>query len=286
MGNHKPATSSSTPPAVEVNVRLNVVIRLIFIVCVFFELLFVYLDATVNHSYWTEIGPIRRLFNITREDGLASLFGVFITLFTALTLWVLFTVEIQLKSSKWTRRGWLLMALFFSYMAIDDGSEVHERMGSAFKEIQARASSQGESTTWAASVHAAFPSYPWQLVYAPIFGTLGVFMLIFLWRRLQTRRRRFALIAALGLMAMAVGFDFIEGLDPDHPWNAYTILSEKYDMNVYTALKFRELAYDTLRHFSKSIEEFMEMLAMTVLLTTFLGHLGARTSRINVAFTS
>ena len=37
------------------------------------------------------------------------------------------------------RLGWLVMALFFSYIALDDGAALHERLGSTFRVLQQRA---------------------------------------------------------------------------------------------------------------------------------------------------
>jgi len=278
----------ASPPSTPVNALFTIriprhrVIRIILAVCILLEILFVWLDYAINHSYWTELGPIRRLFNITREDGIASWFGVTQTFLAALTLWAIYIVESCRNSKRGIRYGWLILALFFTYMAVDDGAEIHERVGSAFKAIQEQATVDKTDTTLYARLYNNFPSYPWQLIYAPIFGSLGLFMLIFLFRHLETARQRAALILAVGLMSLAVGLDFIEGLEPDHPWNMYTSLTEKYEMDYYTVTQFRELAYDTLRHFSKSIEEFMEMLSMTILWVTFLGHLGTRAPRFEV----
>ena len=46
----------------------------IFLFCLVVELLLVGLDAFINYGRFIDIGPIRRLFNITREDGLATWF--------------------------------------------------------------------------------------------------------------------------------------------------------------------------------------------------------------------
>jgi hypothetical protein len=269
-------------PAAVINLRLRRFIRAVVVICVLIELLLVYLDHTVNYSYGTEIGSIRRLFNITREDGLPSWFGVTITTLAALTLWLIYVVENYLGSGKWIRRGWLVLALFFSYMAMDDGSDMHERIGTAFKEIHARETEQAGPPSFLSRAQQVFPSYSWQVIYAPVFASLGAFTFFFLWCNYKSRVYRIALILAFSLLGMALILDFIEGLEPEHHLNLYTYLTTKYKMNVYTITHFREMAYETCRHYSKSLEEFMEMLAMTVLWSTFMGHLGRRTPSITL----
>ena len=70
-----------------------------------------------------------------------------------------------------------------------------------------------------------------------------------------------------------MSLDFIEGLDADHRWNLYTIVSEHYALEPWTEERFDETAFDTLRHFSKSIEEAGEMVAISILWFLFLCHL-------------
>ena len=48
----------------------------IFVACVVSEIALFLLDWHVNYGRLLDYGPIRRLLNTTREDGLASWFGV------------------------------------------------------------------------------------------------------------------------------------------------------------------------------------------------------------------
>ena len=65
----------------------------IFVFCLVIELSLVVLDAVVNYGELTELGPLKRLFNITREDGLATWFMVTQTFVAALVLWLIFLVH-------------------------------------------------------------------------------------------------------------------------------------------------------------------------------------------------
>ena len=240
---------------------------LVLLVCLLANLAFFLLDCLVNYRGWIDISSIRRLFNTTREDGMASWFAVTQTVMVALTLWLIFVTVRQQPGSRWRHAGWLVLALFFTYMAIDDGSSLHERLGSALETIQ----ESGPEESWGAALLEVFPSYAWQVCLLPFFGALGLFTLVFLWRELSETPSRVLVAAAIGCLVLAVGLDFLEGLDPDHPWNVSARLSERFGLEGLTTRGYRT-PYEVLRHFSKSFEESLEMLAMTVLWIVFLRH--------------
>ncbi len=50
---------------------------------------------------------------------------------------------------------------------------IHERLGTAVETL-------GEDSR----LLEAFPSFAWQILFVPLFGALGLFMLWFLWREL------------------------------------------------------------------------------------------------------
>ena len=106
------------------------------------------------------------------------------------------------------------------------------------------------------------------------FSLRSVFSLLgFLWLELGTSGSRAILVGAISLLALAVGLDFIEGLDADHPWNAYTWAADHFDIEPWTRSRFGRSAFETLRHFSKSVEETMEMAAHSFLWFLVLRHL-------------
>ena len=77
----------------------------------------------------------------------------------------------------------------------------------------------------------------------------------------------------------ALGLDFIEGLEEDHPWNLHTLLTKRYALDEWALDRFDEDAYDAIRHFSKSLEEAIEMLAMSILMVPLHEASGGRTGR-------
>ena len=66
--------------------------------------------------------------------------------------------------------------------------------------------------------------------------------------------------------------------------NLYTRISEAVDFGDFTEYRFRKDPYDTLRHFSKSIEEFLEMLANTLLWYVFLRTLTQVAADVRIRF--
>ncbi|HED17990.1 MAG TPA: hypothetical protein ENI74_00605 [Gammaproteobacteria bacterium] len=233
----------------------------IFVFCLVIELSFVLLDAVVNYGELTRLGPIRRLFNITREDGLATWFMVAQTFVAALVLWLIFLVYRSRCYGRGKVIAWGFLAGFFTYMSADDGAKIHERMGSVFSELHSSAGSV-PSGDLPGRLQAIFPSYDWQLVALPLLAGAGLFMLIFLLHELGDRKGRVLLLLAVGFMTIAVGLDFIEGLDDSHAWNIQVGIREAFDLSKYT-----------VRHFAKSLEEFLEMVAISLLLVLFVRHL-------------
>lgn len=247
------------------------VLRGILIVCAMVIAALVYLDFLINYSSAVRSESIQQLFNITREDSLASWFSVAITTLVALTMWALWLLARASGAPKFTRTGWLTLAICFSYLAVDDGSMIHERVGTTAGEIS--------SSGWLNG----FPTYYWQAIFVPVLAIFGAYLLYFMMRTLSTRRQRLAVIAALGCLAVAVILDFFEGMSPDNNWNIYTAIANNFDFAFYAQWAFGKTEYDTLVHFSKSLEESLETLAMSLILVTSLAHLTERYPKITVS---
>jgi hypothetical protein len=228
----------------------------LLIYCIFFELFLVLIDATVNFHHWIDIDAIRRLCNIAREDGLATWFQVSQTLLAGITLWIIRDLCRKAGKPKKTVIGWGVLAGFFIFMSADDGAKIHERIGTAFGTIFA-ADRPETADTFGSRLIEIFPSYNWQLVVLPFFIALGLFMIWFLWREIP--RGRLLLLAAVACFAVAVGLDFMEGLAPFHPANLFTRLQ--------TSFAWSE---DAVSHFAKSLEEFLEMLGISLLWSLFV----------------
>ena len=230
----------------------------VFLFCLIVELLFVGLDAIINYGRFTDIGPIRRLFNITREDGLATWFMVTQTFLAGLFLWLIALVQRSRSASRSNWLSWGFLSGFFIYMSADDAAEIHERLGSTFKELL-ETNQRETSDSLMVQVQGLFPSYEWQLVALPLLAGAGMFMLYFLLTEFRDQKSRVILLFAVSIMVIAILLDFFEGLDQANPWNPHSWIRETFTLNNYT-----------VRHFSKSIEEFLEMVSISLLLMLFI----------------
>jgi len=266
-----------SPVLLEVNARRLVLT--VFAICVGAEILWFALDYVVNYSRLTEIGAIRRMCNNAREDGLGSWFAITQTWMIAMTLWLTVAIARKTGTSAVTA-GWVVLAMFFTYMAIDDGAKIHERLGTTFHVIHR----EGPDGAWGKVLLDFFPSYTWQLVFLPIFGTLGLFTLGFLWFQTPDELSRFMIVTAIGCFVFAVSLDFVEGLDREHPLNLYRIASETFELEGWARDSFRKSAYRSLRHFSKSLEECTEMFGNTLLWCVFIRNLTHRASDLRFVF--
>ncbi len=233
------------------------VLIIVFVACVSAEILFFILDLVINHQRGSEIRAIRRIFNTAREGSLPSWFGVIQTFVIGVIALINVALVSKIDSSTRRQVGWLLLAVAFIYMSADDDAKIHERLGTA-----------SESFDFMSGALRAYPSYAWQIVVGPIFIVLGLFILYFLWNELMKPMERYAVVAALGVLAFAVFLDYLEGLD-----DGYILLLENTDWSKRA-----------VEHFSKSIEEVMEMFGMTILLIVFLRHSMRLGSSVSVEF--
>lgn len=259
-----------TKQSVALTVRPRTLLTNLLLVCVIVVVGLFVGDWVINYAHAIDSPPIRRLFNITREDSLASWVATTITLLVALTMWALWVLSRASKASVVIRRGWLILAAAFTYLAIDDGAMIHERLGSVL--------SGAASIGWLAS----FPSYYWQIIFLPLLFGLAIYLLYFLSRQLTAPRQRLAVIVALACLGIAIILDFFEGLAPSNSLNIYTAVANQFDFASYTQRNFGQSEYDTLVHFSKSIEESLEMLAMSLLWATMLSHILSRYGRVSI----
>lgn len=196
-------------------------------------LLFLF-DVIFSYSGAIPYGGIRGLCNLAKEDSFAAWVSWVVGLFAAFAAW-----GVYLQSRK---RGWAAIALIFAYLAADDGAKIHERVGSAAK------------TLVAGSFLSAYPSYAWQIVFLPIFGAAGIFMLWFLWRDLKSRELKLTLLAAFACYSVAIFFDYMEGIP-----TFYDVLA-----------RVMHVPADAVEHFGRVTEELLELAGTTLFLLVFL----------------
>lgn len=262
---------------IEFEIRRRRAIAWVVGVCVAITLALVALDWAVTYRRATDIGAIRRLFNMAREDSLASWYAVTVTCLAALTGWLIWAAARRV-SQRGRTVGWLVVALFLTWMTVDDGAAVHERLGTAFELTREEGTAGGGSLTRLAE---SFPSYGWQLLLMPQFVLVGVFTLAFLWRTSSGPLVRGLALAALGCLAIAVGIDFMEGLDPEHPANLQAWLARRPWLARLSAPDYKT-PLESVVHFGKVIEEAIEIIGMTLLWAVLLDQLILTASRVRI----
>jgi hypothetical protein len=189
------------------------------------------------------------------------------TLFAGVTVFMIYLASKRSEDPGRTVLSWLIISMFFIFMAADDAAQIHERLGSAFEHYAETGSGLP------GRILEFFPSYAWQLLLLPIFAGLGLFMLIFLWTRMRSTRGRVKLILALSFFGIAVFLDFVEGLEPDHRFNFF-----------YKIIDNSSLSEDFVLHYAKVVEEFLEMLGIALLFSMFFMYLATFVKSIGFSF--
>ena len=236
--------------AITIQVNRHSALKKLLYCCLSAELFIVLADIFLNYFEWIPFRPLRRTFNITREDAIGNWFSSTQTLCVGIVLWTLFALDRNDKK-KW---GWAVLASFFTFMAFDDASKFHERAGSSFKAL-------APSLAWVEALVEQCPSYTWQILVGPFFAVMGLCIVWFIWKELDTPRYRLWLGAALACLVVAVGLDAIEGMD------------------------LPSLSSYPVRHFLKLVEELLEMLGNTLFLLTFSSVLLHHTQEVAIDLT-
>jgi len=243
------------------NIKPDVITRRIFWCLLGFELFIVFLDVFINHYEWCSVGSIRRMINITREDSLSNWFSSIQAVIVGTVIWMTaIAVRKQMQGGFHKRKfySWAGIGTFFIYMGIDDAIKFHERMGTAYHVLLFDDDSSAVNEGVLGSIYDFFPSYTWQMVFGPFFMAIGIFIIWFLWKSLEPRRLWYWFLVGMSLYAVAIGLDFVEGLD-----------SEPYEgiAAFFSTEEYR------IEHLSKTLEEFLEMIGTTIFLIVFLKNL-------------
>lgn len=229
---------------------VNRLFGLLLALIVFFNII----DLTFNYQQ-SYPNAFRDFCNLAREDSLAAWFSSFSLLLAASLVWLIVIVQKAQKATRFKYLGWIFIALFFTYLGIDDATELHESVGTSFAEYFRTnpESKQGSFIYWLLDI---FPSYNWQILFLPFFFCMAVFLLFFLWQELGTLDLRLSLILALGCFSLAVGLDYFEGRTSWHDGVAEGL----------------SISTKSLKHYQRMLEESLELLGAAIFFRTFLSH--------------
>ncbi|MBF0157998.1 MAG: hypothetical protein HQL58_00585 [Magnetococcales bacterium] len=196
---------------------------------------------------WIPSEHLIELFDITLEANLPTWFSSSLFLLCGLSAWAV-SRSVAERTGRWERCHawcWRVIALFFLYDWMDDSSQIHERLGSTI----------GDSLKTPLVQH--FLSYYWHLLFLPILVSMGLILLV-LWYRLPNWTLRLQLLTGLSCLTLAVGLDYLEGLD----W---------FMENMRQYYASHGLSLSILRHLLRSGEEWLEMVGCIFIAASFLG---------------
>jgi hypothetical protein len=232
-------------------VRTDQITLRALVVCLALEGALVGLDLLFRFTHLTSYSGFQSLFDVTSEHGLGNWFSSSQTLIVGLLGGALSWRARAEGASRWRVVGWAVVAACFVLMAIDDGAAIHERVGSYVDRLQAR---PGAGQSLLARLGEAHGSFSWQLVLGPVFGAMGLFLVVFLWRELAARAQRLLLVLAMGCLVMAVGLDYMEGTRLGFALVASALSAE----------------VTAVAHLCQVLEELAEMVGTTLFLVIFL----------------
>lgn len=216
------------------------------------------LDIFLSEPVFFSHRVLQRLFDASAEESLASWLSSVQTFLLSLTAWILFYVRKKSGARIRTLIAWSIVAVFFTYFALDDALMLHEIVGTGV--ILNHPSLD------------VFPSYTWILIFVPVFVFFALFLLFFLWDEIPYTGARIGVMLCLFLWVLAVLMDFVEGMPPDHRWNFYAWMVSRMDPNVifFSMQHFNREPLGLVVHLSKVIEETIELISISLLWSTFI----------------
>jgi|GEM_PF-628651 len=261
--NNEPCHREQPGEAIALAIDFTKISRRLLFACIFFILLLFCLDYLFTYLDLASKSQIRDLFDITSESSIGSWFMNIQTFLAGLTLGAIFWATRILNLPRKTTLCWLALCLFFVWMSMDDGAQIHERLSGAFFSLL-RGKGGGAVPAWIGRLFVGFPSYIWPLLFLPLFGGMGLLLLVFVWLKLcWAPKLRWVLVGALACMGTAVALDFFQGLGLNTPWNPYLLIMQRTG-----------LGHLTVFHFGPAVEESLEMIGMSLLWYVFFRHLG------------
>lgn len=225
----------------------------------------VLLDLFVVYAHDGRVGPFREIFWLTAEETVGTWFSATLTLAVGMVLFAIGLVarRVETQGPAWV---WHLLGGIFVYLSMDDAAQVHESLGTVLEHAS------GLPAPIAGLVD-SFPTYHWQLLFGLPLLVLVYLLLGFAAPRVTTRPFRVMLITAVVILAAAVVLDFLEGLPSSHPMNLAERIVAAVDLSGPSHALFAVGPLDAVGHLLRVLEEFLEMLAMSLGLAALSGHL-------------
>ena len=202
--------------------------------------LLVVCDSALTFHDVTGYYVFHRIFDMTREESIPNWYASILLFCIGLTSLLIYVVQRAKGVLRSDASPWLLFSGFFIFLSMDDGAKIHERLGSFFREL----TEEGEGIFWVfQDVLDSASTYSWQVFVLPVFLFVGFFMLLWGYQHVRNlETQRWVLFGSV-CIALAIGVDYFEGLVD----------------NEVVSLEGRAFSEDTIAHYQRVIEEFLEM---------------------------
>lgn len=226
--------------------------KLSFLTLLYTDIFLLMADSHLSYSNRFELNDnIRALFNITWEQSIATWFSSMHFFFIAFCVMLHGCLEMRLTlpHKRLKTVAWFSLALFFVYLSIDDAGRVHERLGATLAD---KLDVQKSGAIW--ETIALYPSYFWQVIYAPLIAGFGGSLLLLGWLTFKKNLDKFIIAAGFGILFVSQCLDYIEGKD-----GGLLFLQNGFNLTLNEATRI-----------IRSVEEFMEMIGMATIIWALL----------------
>ena len=181
-----------------------------------------------------------RVFDMTREESIPNWYASILLFCIGLTSLLIYAVQRAKGVRGSDVSPWLFFSGFFTFLSMDDGAKIHERLGSFFRDL----TEDGDGIFWIfQDLLETASTYSWQVFVLPVFLFIAFFMVFWGYQNVKNvKTQGWVLFGGLCIGA-ALGADYFEGLVD----------------NDVVSLEGRSLSVDTIEHYQRVIEEFLEM---------------------------
>jgi hypothetical protein len=210
-------------------------------------------DSVLTFHDVTGYYVFNRIFDMTREESIPNWYASILLFCIALTCVLTYVIQ-RVRVERQVAVPWLFFGAFFTFLSMDDGAKIHERLGSFFREL----TEEGDGIFWVfQDLLESASTYSWQIFVLPVFLFVGFFMLLWGYQHVKnTKTHGWILLGGVSI-AVALSLDYFEGL---------------VDNDVID-LSDRAFSEYTIEHYQRVAEEFLEMTGFICILHGLWIHL-------------